>query len=76
MMNDLMGNQAQQMDLQQFTRRHFFSQCSMGLGSIALGSLLEASGYTVDQMHSRSSDEALRPTRHNILRVLRACEQS
>ena len=40
MMNDLMGSQAQQMDLQQFTRRHFFSQCSMGLGSIALGSLL------------------------------------
>ena len=28
------------MNLQQSTRRHFFSQCSMGLGSIALGSLL------------------------------------
>ena len=28
------------MNLQQTTRRHFFSQCSMGLGSIALGSLL------------------------------------
>ena len=40
MMNDLMDSQAQQMDLQQATRRHFFSQCSMGLGSIALGSLL------------------------------------
>ena len=40
MMNDLTDSQAQQMDLQQATRRHFFSQCSMGLGSIALGSLL------------------------------------
>ena len=40
MMNDLMDSQAQQMDLQQTTRRHFFSQCSVGLGSIALGSLL------------------------------------
>ena len=39
-MNDLTDSQAQQMDLQQVTRRHFFSQCSMGLGSIALGSLL------------------------------------
>ena len=39
-MNDLMDSQAQQMDLQQTTRRHFFSQCSVGLGSIALGSLL------------------------------------
>ena len=28
------------MNLQQTTRRHFFSQCSMGLGSVALGSLL------------------------------------
>jgi hypothetical protein len=26
--------------LQQLTRRHFFSQCALGLGSIALGSLL------------------------------------
>ena len=39
-MNDLTDSQAQQMDLHQVTRRHFFSQCSMGLGSIALGSLL------------------------------------
>src|SRR5690349_5465673 len=27
-------------DLRSATRRHFFSQCSLGLGSIALGSLL------------------------------------
>ena len=40
MMNDLKDSQSQQMDLKQATRRHFFSQCSMGLGSIALGSLL------------------------------------
>ncbi len=41
MMDALKASQAQQaMDLQQVTRRHFFSQCSMGLGSIALGSLL------------------------------------
>lgn len=40
MMSDLMDSQAQQMNLKQATRRHFFSQCSMGLGSIALGSLL------------------------------------
>ena len=26
--------------LQAVTRRHFFSQCSMGLGSVALASLL------------------------------------
>ena len=40
MMNDLTDSQAQQINLQQTTRRHFFSQCSMGLGSVALGSLL------------------------------------
>src|SRR5688500_5443167 len=27
-------------DLQESTRRHFFSQCSMGIGSIALASLM------------------------------------
>ena len=40
MMNDVTDSQAQQINLQQTTRRHFFSQCSMGLGSVALGSLL------------------------------------
>ena len=39
MMNDLTDSQAQQINLQQTTRRHFFSQCSMGLGSVALGSV-------------------------------------
>ncbi|MDP6795780.1 MAG: DUF1501 domain-containing protein, partial [Verrucomicrobiota bacterium] len=40
-MNALKDSQVRQaMDLQQLTRRHFFSHCSMGLGSIALGSLL------------------------------------
>ncbi len=40
MMKELTDSRAQRLDLQQITRRHFFSQCSMGLGSIALGSLL------------------------------------
>ncbi len=31
-------------DLQDATRRHFFSRCSMGIGSMALGSLMAAPG--------------------------------
>jgi len=35
-------------DLQSATRRHFFSQCALGLGSIALGSLLSESLCAAD----------------------------
>ena len=38
MTNDFFNSSDSQ--LQQTTRRHFFSQCSLGLGSIALGSML------------------------------------
>ena len=40
-------------DLRENTRRHFFSQCGMGLGSIALGSLIndKASGSPLNIKH-------------------------
>ena len=40
-------------DLRENTRRHFFSQCGMGLGSIALGSLINdnASGSPLNIKH-------------------------
>jgi hypothetical protein len=38
------------MNLRDQTRRHFFSRCSIGLGSIALGSLLEKQGLAAPQV--------------------------
>ncbi len=37
------------MNLREQTRRHFFSRCSIGLGSIALGSLLHKQGLAAPQ---------------------------
>eukprot|EP01065_Artemidia_motanka_P002838 TRINITY_DN11342_c0_g1_i1.p1 TRINITY_DN11342_c0_g1~~TRINITY_DN11342_c0_g1_i1.p1 ORF type:complete len:2090 (+),score=458.83 TRINITY_DN11342_c0_g1_i1:56-6271(+) len=38
--------------------------------TLALGTLLEHSGYSVDFLHSRVADARMRPTRANILRVI------
>ncbi len=38
------------MNLRDQTRRHFFGRCSIGLGSIALGSLLEKQGLAASQI--------------------------
>ncbi len=38
------------MNLREQTRRHFFGRCSIGLGSIALGSLLERQGLAAPQI--------------------------
>ncbi len=38
------------MNLRDQTRRHFFSRCSIGLGSIALGSLLHSQGHAVPEL--------------------------
>ena len=38
------------MNLRNLTRRHFFSRCSIGLGSIALSSLLREQGYAVPEL--------------------------
>ncbi len=38
------------MNLRDQTRRHFFSRCSIGLGSIALGSLLHRQGHAVPEL--------------------------
>ena len=38
------------MNLRDLNRRHFFSRCSIGLGSLALGSLLTEQGLAVPEM--------------------------
>jgi hypothetical protein len=38
------------LNLRDLNRRHFFSRCSIGLGSIALGSLLKEQGLAVPQV--------------------------
>jgi hypothetical protein len=38
------------MNLRDLNRRHFFSRCSIGLGSLALGSLLKEQGLAVPEM--------------------------
>lgn len=38
------------MNLRDLNRRHFFSRCSIGLGSIALGSLLSEQGIAVPEL--------------------------
>jgi len=43
------------------TRRHFFEQCGVGLGSIALGAMLNRD---LDGAPSAKSQAALRPTHH------------
>ncbi len=42
------------MNLRDLTRRHFFSRCSVGLGSIALGSLLGETGRTAPELAVRN----------------------
>ena len=43
-MNESARNQAEQQNLLDTTRRHFFSRCGVGVGSIALSSLLQQQG--------------------------------
>ena len=47
-------------DLRENTRRHFFSQCGMGLGSIGLGSLINdnASGSSLNIKHPHFTPKA------------------
>ena len=42
------------MNLRDLNRRHFFSRCSIGLGSIALGSLLKEQGLAVPAMEVKN----------------------
>src|SRR3954468_7820249 len=52
----------EQLNLQSITRRHFFGQCRVGLGSLALASLL-SDGKLADAQQPRVANPlALRPT--------------
>lgn len=53
-MNSSRANDMTPADIRQLqaTRRHFFAQCGIGLGSMALGSLLNAGGPAADNARS------------------------
>ncbi len=50
--DDSLRRRAARERLQQATRRHFFSRCTMGLGSMALASLLKSSGAAAGPLGS------------------------
>ena len=45
------------MNLRDLNRRHFFSRCSIGLGSVALGSLLSEQGIAVPDLALKNPQE-------------------
>jgi hypothetical protein len=51
-------------DLRGITRRHFFSQCGLGLGSIALASLLGGSAFGADVTRDLNNPMAPRQPHH------------
>jgi len=48
-------------DLREQTRRHFFSKCQLGLGGLALGSLLNSSSSAADARASAADTNPLAP---------------
>lgn len=51
----------QQQQLRETTRRHFFGQCSIGLGSVALASLLDEKGLGVEADSQSQANNPLAP---------------
>ncbi len=56
--NERLIKEANEAQIRQHTRRHFLKDCAMGFGGLALGSLLQACGSSVNNSYNIAYDPA------------------
>ena len=64
--------QDHQLSVQQQTRRHFFRECGVGIGSLALGSLLQSPGSAAPASNKPTGFATSRPRAKNVIYLFMA----